>query len=119
MPSGESKQRSCTLAERRRAALLVEEDVRLGVQEDLVAALGVRAEGGLVAHRPRREVERRLLAEQLGGALLEAQDGGIVAEDVVVDLGLGHRLPHLGRRPRHRVAAQVDRARHVALLVSC
>ena len=38
------------LAERRRRALLVEHDVRLGVQEDLVAAPRERAHGRLVAH---------------------------------------------------------------------
>ena len=35
-----------------------------------------------------------LLAEQLRGALLEGVDGGIVAEDVVADLGLVHRPAH-------------------------
>ena len=39
------------LAERRRGALLVEHDVRLGVQEDLVAAPREGAHGRLVAHR--------------------------------------------------------------------
>src|SRR5204862_2039902 len=50
----------------------------------------------------------RLLAQELGGALLEGDDGGIVAEDVVADLGLGHGPAHLRRRLRDRVRAKVD-----------
>ena len=56
------------LAERRRGALLVEDDVRLGVQEHLVAAPRQRAHGRLVAHGAGGEVQRGLLAEQPRGA---------------------------------------------------
>ena len=49
-----------------------------------------------------------LLAGQLGGTLLERDDRRVVAEDVVADLGLGHRATHLGRRVRDGVGAQVD-----------
>ena len=61
------------VAERRGGALLVEDDVRLGVQEDLVAAPREGAHRRLVAHRPGREVEAGLLAEQPGGVLLQAR----------------------------------------------
>ena len=44
---------------------------------------------------PRRHEQRRLLAEQLGCALLEGDDGGVVAEDVVPQLGLEHHAAHL------------------------
>ena len=54
-----------------------------------------------------------LLAEQLGGALLERVDGRVVAEDVVADLGLGHGAAHLGRGLGDGVGAQVD-DRHMA-----
>ena len=40
---------------------------------------------------------------------LEAVDGRVLAVDVVADLGLGHGLAHLGRRPGDGVGAQVDR----------
>jgi len=90
--------------------------VRLGVQEDLVAAPRERAHGGLVAHRPRGEVEAGLFAEQPSGVLLQADDGRVVAEDVVADLGLEHHAAHLRRRTRDSVAAQVDRL-HVTFLV--
>ena len=103
------------VAERRGAALLVEHDVRLGVQEDLVAAARERAHGRLVAHRAGGEVEAGLLAEQAGGVLLQADDRGVVAEHVVADLGLEHGAAHLRRRTRDGVAAQVDRL-HVTFL---
>ena len=51
-----------------------------------------------------------LLAEQLGGPLLERVDGRVVAEDVVADLGLGHRPAHLGGRLGDGVGAEVDEA---------
>ena len=44
-----------------RAALLVFDDVRLGVQEDLVAGRGLGVQRDLVAHGARRHVERRPL----------------------------------------------------------
>ncbi len=86
------------LAEHRGAALLVEEDVGLGVQEDLVAAPRQGVQRDLVGHRAGRAEERGLLAEQLRRALLQAVDGRVVLEDVVADLGLGHGAAHL-RRP--------------------
>ena len=39
---------------------------------------------------------------------LERDHGRVVALDVVAHLGLGHRLAHLGRRPRDGVGAEVD-----------
>ena len=68
------------------AAALVEEDVRLLVDEDLVAARGVRVESGLVRHRPRGHVESGLLAEQSGGVLLQSDHRRIIAQHVVADL---------------------------------
>ena len=42
--------------------------------------------------------------------LLQGEDRRVVAEHVVADLRLEHRRAHLGRGPRHGVAAQVDRS---------
>ena len=53
-----------------------------------------------------------LLAGQLGGALLERDDGGVVAEDVVADLGLGHRAAHRRRGLGDGVGAKVDEVGH-------
>ena len=48
-------------------------------------------------------------AEQLGDALLQRADGGVLAVDVVADLGTRHGLAHLVGRPGDGVAAKVDR----------
>jgi hypothetical protein len=46
-------------------------------------------------------------------AALELDHGGVVAEDVVADLGFGHGAAHGGGGPGDRVAAEVDgRERH-------
>ncbi len=95
--------------EHRRAALLVLDDVGLGVQEDLVAGRGLGVQRDLVAHGARRYVEPGLFAEELGGVVLQGDDGRVVAQHVVADRGFGHGAPHLGRRARDGVAAQVDR----------
>ena len=57
---------------------------------------------------PDGDEQAGFLAEQLGRALLEGVDGRVVAEDVVADLGLGHRPAHPGGGLGDGVAAQVD-----------
>ena len=49
-----------------------------------------------VAHGARGQKQRSLLAEHLGDALFKLSDGGILAVNVVADLGLGHGAPHGG-----------------------
>ena len=112
VPSGESKQRSCTPASADAAALLVEDDVRLGVQEDLVAAPRVRAQAAWLAIVPEGKKSAASLPSRLGGLAPRGGDRGIVAEDVVADLGLGHRAAASSAGPGHRVAAQVDARGH-------
>ena len=51
-------------------------------------------QGDEVAHRAAGDEQAGLLAGQLGGALLERDDGRVVAEDVVADLGVGHGPAH-------------------------
>ena len=94
--------------ERRGAALLVDDDVGQLVHEDLVAGPCVGADRDLVSHRPRRDVDGRLLAEHPGDLGLELDHGRVVAPDVVADLGLGHGLAHRRRRPGDGVGAKVD-----------
>ena len=74
------------------------------------ARRGEHADRELVRHRPRRHVQRRLLAEQRCRERLQAIDGGVLAVDVVADLGVGHRAAHLRRRLRDGVGAEIDRA---------
>ena len=48
------------------------------------------------------------LPEQLGRPALEGVDGRVFADDVVADLGLGHRRPHRRRGAGDGVGPQVD-----------
>ena len=50
------------------------------------------------------------LAQQVRRALLERDHGRVVAEDVVADLGVGHRPAHRVGRPGHGVGTKVDEA---------
>ena len=87
---------------------LVDDEVVLAAGDRLLAAREVGHLGDQVAHRPRRDEQAGFLAEQLRRALLEGVDGRVVAEDVVADLGLGHRPPHRRGGLGDGVAAQVD-----------
>ena len=49
------------------------------------------------------------LPSSAGRERLEPVDGRVLAVHVVADLGVGHRAPHLRRRRRDRVGAEVDR----------
>ena len=90
------------------AGLLVFDDVGAGPGDRLLAAAQVAQLRDEVAHRAAGDEEGRLLAEQLGRPLLEGVDGGVVAEDVVAELGLVHGLAHGRRGVGDGVAAEVD-----------
>ncbi len=68
------------------------------------------ADGEHVGHRPGGREERGLLAEQPGDPLLERADGGVLAVDVVADLGARHRGAHRLGGTGDGVAAEVDHA---------
>ena len=87
---------------------LVDDEMVLAAGDRLLTAREVGHLGDEVAHRAARHEQAGLLAEQLGGAFLEGVDRRVVTEDVVADLGLGHRPAHGGRRVGDGVAAQVD-----------
>ena len=89
-------------------ACLPDVDVGAGVAEQLIAGLGMNADGDLVGHRARGDEEGGLLAEQLGHLAFQGDDRGVLAVDVVADLGLGHRPSHRGGRFRDGVGAKVD-----------
>ncbi len=92
----------------RRAAPLVDEDVRPLLRHDLAAGPAEHAQRGLVRHRRRRQEERRLVPEQLGHPALQLVRGRILALLLVADLGSRHGREHPGRRLRDGVGAQVD-----------
>ena len=87
---------------------LVEHDVGLVAGDRLLAAPEMGHLGDEVAHRPGGNEERGFLAKEVGGPFLEGDDGGIVAEDVVPDLRLGHRPAHFRRRLGDGVRTQID-----------
>ena len=90
------------------AGRLVHDEVAGGRRDHLLAAGEVGQLGDQVAHRARCHEEPGLHAEQLGGAILEGVDRGVVAEDVIAHLGGGHGAAHRRRRVGHSVGAQVD-----------
>jgi hypothetical protein len=93
------------------AALLGEEDVRILFGEQLVARLGQDPARDLVGHARRREVDRLVLAEQLGRAPLELEHGRVLALLLVAYLGIRHRLTHGTRRLRGGIGAEIDHPR--------
>jgi len=88
------------------AAALAEADVA-GVAEQDLAVLGVDHDGQQVAHGPRGDEERGLLADGPGGEFLELADGGVLAEDVVADRRAAHGPAHGRRGPGDGVGAEV------------
>ena len=89
---------------------LVDDEVMLRAGDDLLATAEMGHHRREIAHRPARDEEAGLLAEELRGAFLEGDDGRVVAEDVVAEFGLGHRPAHGVGGPRNGVAAEVDRS---------
>ncbi len=69
-------------------------NVRVLPDDGLVAVAGLGQDAHQVAHRPAEQEQGRLLAQSLGGHGLQAVDGGVLAVDVVADLGPVHRLSH-------------------------
>jgi hypothetical protein len=65
-------------------------------------------DGDGVAHCSGGNEERRLFAEDLSGSPLQQVDGGVLAVDVVADLGRGHGAPHLLCWLSDRVTPQID-----------
>ena len=94
----------------RRRAGLVPHGVALDAHDDVVARTAVELERELVGHRPGRDEERRLLAEQRGHALLQLEDARVLAVLVVADGSAGDRLAHRLGRAADGVRAEVDHA---------
>ena len=97
---------------RRRAAVLVDDDVRLLLRDEHVPRPRVELQRDLVRHRRGRHEERRLLPEERRGALLEEVDGRVLAPLLVADVRGGDRRTHPVRRPRGGVRTKIDHGRH-------
>ena len=99
----------------RRAAGFVQIGVRLRADDRLGPARAVRQHRGQVAHRAARHQQRGLLAHHRRRHRLEPVDAGVLAVNVVTQLGARDRLAHLRRRQGYGVAAQIDQdARPIA-----
>ena len=64
------------------------------LEQDLITGAAVDRERNLVAHRSRRQKERRLFAEKLGDGFLEQIDGGIFPKLLVPDFRFTHKPAH-------------------------
>ena len=78
------------------------------VRQDLVARPAMRGDRHLVAHRPRRQEHRRLLAQQRRDPIAQRPHAGIGPGLLIADLRIQHRLLHPARRLGLRVGIQVD-----------
>ncbi|NJK31218.1 MAG: creatininase family protein [Deltaproteobacteria bacterium] len=88
---------------------LVMENVRLRVEDHLVARLSVDHQRDQVGHVAADRQHRRRLAHRGGGEGLEAQDRWVLAVGVVAERCGGEGLEHRGGREGLGVAAEVDR----------
>ncbi len=92
------------------SGLLVVENVAARLAQKFIARPAMQPDANLIRHRARRDQQRSLLAEELGQAGLEPQDGGVFVENVVADFRGGHCGPHAGGRLGERVAAKIQGA---------
>jgi len=83
-------------AEHRASAALVLVGVGVLAHQVLVAPGAVRQQGQEVGLGPRGGEQGGLLAQKFRACPLQAVHGGVVAEDVVADLGFRHGTAHLG-----------------------
>lgn len=70
--------------------------------------MGVGQNAQKVSHGTAGHKEGVLLAHDPGGHLLQADEGGILAVDVVAHLCAGHRLAHLVGGKGEGVAAEIE-----------
>jgi len=91
-----------------RSRHLVAQDMSLIAQEHLGAPLAVGQQGHQVAHGAAGRKQARLLPQLLGGHGLQAIDRGVLAPDVVAQLGLGYGLAHGRRGQGDGIASEVN-----------
>ena len=93
----------------RPGAHLGPQHVRLLVGDELLPGPTCSRMPSWLASEPGRREQPGLVAEQVGDALLERPDGGVLAEHVVADGGVRHRLAHRGGWGAVRVSEQAGR----------
>ena len=95
-------------AQRGRATRLVKIGVGARAEHRLGAARAMHQHRDQIAHRAAGDQQRGFLAHRVRRHRLEPIDGGVLAVNVVAQLGARDRLAHLGRRQGDGVAAQID-----------
>ena len=73
---------------------LVVQHVRARIADHFLPVLGEELDRDGVPHGAGGDEQRGLFADDLGGALFQAVDGGVFAIDIVADFGLEHGAPH-------------------------
>src|SRR5713226_4664163 len=96
---------------RRHRSQLIQIHVASLFANHFVAVMRPHFDANEIPHAPRRHKQRRLFPKNLCRALLQAVDRRVFPVNVIPDLRLRHRPPHLRRRPRHRIAPQVHHSR--------
>ena len=91
-----------------RAGTFIIQNVRILVENNLIARRRLRREAGLIAHCSGWNKECGLFAENFCNAFLQAVDGRILTKDIVADLRLRHSLSHSRGRLGDGVASQVN-----------
>ena len=94
-----------------RAAGFVIVDVRIGIDQHLVARFGVPAHGQLVGHGAGSGVKGGRLAEEGRSLGLQCLHRRVIAKHIVADFRLGHGLAHGRGGFGHCVATQINHRR--------
>ena len=95
-------------AQRRRAALLIQEDVGAITQDHLIPTLAVAQDRYQIPHRPARHKYRRLFAQHLRRQRFQSNDRRVLSIDIIPDLCRRHSLSHRLSRMGDSIAAQVN-----------
>ena len=102
--------------QRRMGAPFARENVAGAVCDHLLTGATVGENGDDVAHGPRGQEHRRLLAKELTDPVAEPVHGGIIAMLFIADLGAPHGLAHghCWAGLRVRIEVDADRLRREA-----
>lgn len=101
-------------AQGRYAAGFIAKRVALIAKDGFVAPAAMCQDGDKIGHGAAGHEQCRFLAQALGGHRLQTVDCRILAEDIIAQGGLAHRLPHSGCRQCNRITSQIHSS-HVVL----
>ena len=96
-----------------RASCFIVASVGCFIHDDLIARPAVDAEGDLIAHGPRRQVDGILFAQKIADHFHQSVDRRIFLLLFVSHFGFGHEFPHSLSGFCDRIAEEVDSDRCV------